>query len=331
MTIIEISASLRLRGLPWELAEVFVRENTFENPEYAKRQRMDLWAEKVPPLIKLFQRERDSLVLPRGYFPRVVSALRNAGVRFEVTDHTVCPLAKFSAPLGELYPYQKQALNDLLRWDTGVLEAPPGSGKTNMLLSAIPRLQTNTLILVHTKELQRQTVERVGTWLGIEAGVIGGGHREKIQPITVAMIQTLAKRNLKESGIADYFGAVMVDEAHHSPATTWARVLEQLPAKFKCGFTATAWRKDQLHFLLWRLIGNKVKVPRQVVEAEGRIVRPDVEVVQTNYYYPPPRCCRVDKYDYRLGSGSRAQSTNRAGSEASGEGGQSSLDPDRQN
>ncbi len=155
-----------------------------------------------------------------------------------------------------------------------------------MLLSSIPRLKTNTLIVVHTTELLHQTVERTKSWLGIEPGILGAGEKT-IRPLTVAMIQTLAKRDLKESGIADYFGAVLVDEAHHSPATTWARILEQLPARFKFGFTATAWRKDKLHFLMWRLIGNKnAKVTRQVVEAAGRMIWPDVEAVHTNYHYP---------------------------------------------
>ncbi|MDA2934294.1 hypothetical protein MYX82_08115 [Acidobacteria bacterium AH-259-D05] len=39
-----------------------------------------------------------------------------------------------------------------------------------------------------------------------------------------------------------------------------------ISAKYKYGFTATAWRKDKLQFLMWRLIGNRnAKVTRQVV------------------------------------------------------------------
>ncbi len=155
-----------------------------------------------------------------------------------------------------------------------------------MLLSSIPRLKTNTLILVHTTELLNQTMERVRSWLGIEPGVIGGG-KEDIRPVTVGMIQTLAKRNLQENGVADYFGAVLVDECHHSPAATWARILSALPARYKYGFTATGWRKDGLQFLMWRLIGPKsAQVTRQEVAAAGRIIWPDIEVVPTDYFYP---------------------------------------------
>ena len=256
MTTIEISAHLRLRNLPWQLAETFIKENQFRNPKFAKNERMGFWNGKERPWIKLYRQGRDSLILPRGYFPAVITALRAEGVRFQIVDQTVCPAAEVPSPKGQLYPFQRQALEDLLRYPTGVLEAPTGSGKTNILMSAIPRLNTNALILVHTTELLNQTMERVESWLGIEPGVIGGG-KENIQPVTVAMIQTLAKRDLKESGIADYFGAIIIDECHHSPAMTWAKILQQLPAKYKYGFTATAWRKDGLRLLMWRLIGNK--------------------------------------------------------------------------
>jgi len=286
MTIIEISSHLRLWHLPHRLAETFIKENQFRNPKFAKNQRMGFWNGKERPWIRLYRQERDSLILPRGYFPAVITALRAEGVRFEVTDRTICPTAGVPYPKGQLYPFQAQALEDLLRYPTGIMESPTGSGKTVVLLSVIHRLKTHALILVHTRELLNQTMERVESWLGIEPGVIGGG-KENIRPVTVAMIQTLARRDLKESGIADYFGAVLVDEAHHSPATTWAKILQQLPAKYKYGFTATAWRKDGLRFLMWRLIGNKnARVTRQMVEAEGRMVWPDVEVVHTDYRYP---------------------------------------------
>ena len=68
---------------------------------------------------------------------------------------------------------------------------------------------------------------------------------------------------------------------------TWAKILQQLPAKFKFGFSATPWRKDELHFLMWRLLGNKnACVSRKVVEAAGRMVWPEVEIVHTDYRYP---------------------------------------------
>lgn len=286
MITIEISASLRLRNLPDYLTDQFIEENSFRNPKYDQLQRMGKWTGNTDPWIQLFRQKQDSLILPRGYFPVVIRALRAESTRFEVVDQTICPPAQFSPPGGQLWPFQVKALDDLLRFPTGILESPTGSGKTVVLLSAIPRLKTNALILVHTTELLNQTAERVQSWLGIKPGVIGGG-KEDIRPVTVAMIQTLARRDLEGSRLASYFGAVLVDECHHSPATTWARILEQLPAKYRYGFSASCWRKDGLGFLMTRLIGSKTAtVTRQEAETAGKIVRPDVEVVPTDYFYP---------------------------------------------
>ena len=285
MTVqIEVAAGVKLQNLPAHVKQHFINENTFDNPAYAKTKKLGLWTGNIERFIRLHEAEGDALMLPRGYFRKVLERLKEEGIPFAFTDRTVCPPATFTNGGGELYPFQATGLEKLLKAHTGVLEAPTGSGKTNILLSAVPRLQTNTLIIVHTGELLRQTMERARTWLDIEPGIFGAG-KKKIKPLTVAMIQTLAKRDLAE--IADYFGAVMIDECHHSPAVTWARVLQELPAKYKYGFTATAWRKDKLEFLMWRLISDRhSKVPKSEVVEAGKMVLPEIQVVTTDYWHP---------------------------------------------
>jgi superfamily II DNA or RNA helicase len=150
-------------------------------------------------------------------------------------------------------------------------------------LSAIPRLGTTTLILTHTAGLQAQTIQRCRDWLGVDPGRIGGG-QWYVRPITVATIQTLARRGCET--IADYFGAVLIDEAHHAPALTWAAVANGLTARYKYGFTATAWRKDGLDSLMWQTIGPVVaRVQQADVVAAGTILEPDIEVVKTAFAF----------------------------------------------
>jgi len=112
------------------------------------------------------------------------------------------------------------------------------------------------------------------------------GSKFELRPVTIAMVQTLARRDLLECGVTDYFGAVIVDEAHHSPATTWAEVLGQMPARYRYGLTATAWRKDGLGFLISRMIGPKTAtISRAELEVAGRIVWPEIVTVSTDFYY----------------------------------------------
>ncbi len=286
MIQIAVGPQLRIGGLPSDIERLFIRENSFANPKRETLERLGKWTGNEPRTIDLWAREGGWLILPRGFFPALIHGLKRATLPYAVEDCTVCPpVSEQLTVKGNLYPYQERALSDLLRWPTGVLEAPTGSGKTNILLSAVARLGTPALICVHTTELLNQTCDRVRSWLEVEPGVIAGS-RAVFSPVTVGMIQTLARRNLEAEGVTEYFGAVLVDEAHHSPAMTWARILEQMPARYKYGFTATAWRKDGMQFLMWRLIGSKsAKIAQFEVRDAGKIVWPDIETVLTDYYF----------------------------------------------
>lgn len=64
--------------------------------------------------------------------------------------------------------------------------------------------------------------------------------------ILVANIQQLTSKSGKwlEKFGPDYFSMVLVDEAHHSPATTWQKTLSRFPAAKVASFTATPLRSD---------------------------------------------------------------------------------------
>lgn len=280
---ITVGAEVLVTGLPLRIEDELIAANTFANPEYGRRERLGLRIADTPRNIELWKATNAGLVVPRGTLPIIIRLCRDHGIDFEIEDQTVHPSLDVALSPGELYPYQQRALDELLRFSTGMLEAPTGSGKTNILLSAIPRLNTTTLIIVHTVELFKQTRERCRQWLGIEPGALGAGKWE-LKPISVAMVQTLARRDV--DAIADYFGAILVDECHHSPARTWARLLNRLPARYKFGFTATAFRKDGLGRLMFRTIGNiTAKVSKAEVEAAGKMIVPEIETVQTDFYF----------------------------------------------
>ncbi len=280
---IEIGAELTITGLPTPAAAELIAENTFPNPEFDRRRRLGLWTGNTDKTIVLYRCTPGGLVVPRGTFPLVIATCRTHNLPYRIEDHTVAPLLALDLRPGTLFDCQAHALEDLLRWPTGLLEAPPGSGKTNVGLSLIPRLGVRTLILTHTGELFAQTRQRCREWLGIEAGALGAGQWD-LRPISVALIQTLARRDLE--AIAGYFGCVLVDEVHHAPSHTWSAILNALPARYKYGLTATAWRKDGLQCLMWRTIGNvTAKITRAEVQRAGKIVVPAVETVGTWFMY----------------------------------------------
>jgi len=285
---ITIRSNLTLAQVPEILKKQFIDENTFDNPEYRMRKALGKWLKGTPEKIRLYSFNDDTqeMNLPRGYLPAVIAISRRNDIVFHIQDNTLEPWANFGLEVnGALEAYQQEALDNLLHYPCGTLVGPPGCGKTNILLSAIPELKTRALIIVHTKELLAQTVQRCKDWLGVTPGVIGGG---KWQPedITVGMIQTLARRDLPGMDITGYFGAILTDEGHHVAAKTWSSVLEQFPARYKYAFTATPQRKDGYSFLIWRFTGGKTAEIKQeeVIEA-GRIVWPKFMFRGTKFKY----------------------------------------------
>ena len=283
---ITITSNLTLAQVPEVLKKQFIEENTFENPEWRVRKALGKWLKGTPEKLRLyaFNDDTQEMQLPRGYLPAVIAISRRNDIVFHIQDDTLEPWANFGLEVnGELEGYQEDALENLLHYPCGTLVGPPGCGKTNILLSAIPQLKTRAMIIVHTKELFAQTIQRCKDWLGVTPGMIGSGKWE-IREITVAMIQTLARRDLSE--ITGYFGAILTDEGHHVAAKTWSGVLEQFPARYKYAFTATPQRKDGYTFLIWRFTGGKTaEIQQQDVIDAGRTVLPHFMFRGTNFKY----------------------------------------------
>ena len=278
-----------VHGLPDSLSDAVCSENSFPNPQIEVLTRLGKWTGGTPTHIHLWRKSGDWLALPRGYYGDLLDKLHGWGVTTAVTDSTVCPALSIPRlkPVGMLFDYQVGALSDLRSSRYGVMEAPTGSGKTNILLTLTADIGVPTLIIVHTSELLKQTVQRCKDWLGYTPGIIGGG-KNKVEDITVGMIQTLSRFDIdKDHPLYNRFGCVILDEAHHGPANTYIDVFRRLPYRYKYGFTATAWRKDKMEKMLFRLIGPiTAKVHHQDVADAGRIVWPEVRFIDTDYYYP---------------------------------------------
>ncbi len=270
--------------VPFELKDKIYRDLTFDNPKFSKTREMGFRTVGIPENIRLITYDGSDLLLPIGYYPRLVAHLRAADIRFQVNDQRVAPpIGGTMTVRGQLYGYQEKALADLLRFPTGVLEGVTGCGKTNILLSAAARLGTRALILVHSKELLAQMAERCRTWLDYDPGVVGAG-QERVKAVTVGMIQTLSRRDLGRLGRS--FGAVLTDEVHHIAAETWIKVVESFHSRYKYGFSGTAWRKDGLTPLIYMTTGYKTAtITREECQNAGKIVPAKVEVLETSYFY----------------------------------------------
>lgn len=118
-----------------------------------------------------------------------------------------------------------------------------GGGKTicfSYICQSAAAKGKRVLIVAHRAELISQASEKISS-LGITHGIIAPKFTKAYHsPVQVASVQTLIGR-LDEVPAPDL---IIIDEAHHAPAGSWAKVLEAYPRARVLGVTATPVRTD---------------------------------------------------------------------------------------
>jgi superfamily II DNA or RNA helicase len=185
-----------------------------------------------------------------------------------------------------LRSYQREAVAAMQRRVQGTILSPCGSGKTQMGVAAIATIQQPALILVHTHDLAEQWRERIAMVIGQTTGIIAGGE-SRLEPITVATVQTLSRMEpaaLEELG--QRFGCVVLDECHHLPCNTFRYVIAHLPGKYRFGLTATPEREDGLTPLLELCIGPRLfEIDQDRLVELGYLERPEVRFLESRFSF----------------------------------------------
>ena len=195
--IITIKENLRLKNVPPQLMQMLVEKLQFLNPKWLENERMGRWNRGTPRVLKFYDKVGAAgLWIPRGYIRHLINMCRRQDVPFRIDDQRrkVKPV-NFTFN-GRLKHFQKTAVDQMLAKDFGTLSSATGSGKTVMALYIIARRKQPALVIVHTKDLAAQWVERIEAFLGIAqeaVGFIGGGKKTIGDKITVALVQSPAR------------------------------------------------------------------------------------------------------------------------------------------
>ena len=153
------------------------------------------------------------------------------------------------ANIQSLRPYQQAARDSIhAQWEQGrlrtLLVLPTGTGKTIVFASVAAdqvRAGDRVLILAHRGELLEQAADKLQRSTGLVSAV------EKAEStclnswfrVVVGSVQTLQRSARLERFPRDYFGTIIIDEAHHAITDGYRRILDYFESAKVLGVTAT--------------------------------------------------------------------------------------------
>jgi superfamily II DNA or RNA helicase len=251
----------------------------FSNPEFYRAQKMRLPTWNKPRILCCYEYFPEYIGLPVGCLDGLKEILGHYHIKPEIQDKQ-----NYGAPAafefqGELREDQKKAVEKILAHTTGILSASTAFGKTIAALWILSQRKTNTLILVHRKQLLDQWAERINQFLGIpknEIGCFSGSKKKRTGIIDIAVMQSVVKKDAVVDWIKDY-GQIIVDECHHISASSFERVIRKCPAHYRLGLSATVVRKDGQHPIVLMNLGDvRFYNKRQDVNTFNQIVFPRI-------------------------------------------------------
>ena len=276
----------KLKLLPNEISYL-KRLASFTNPEFYEKQRLRLPIYKTPRIISCFEEDERFLILPRGCMDKIRTICEKSNVKLIIKDNRELGVKTDYNFVETLNKKQEKVMNELLKYDTGVLCATTGFGKTVIAAKIITKLKVNALVLVNRNNLLEQWKERLSYFLDInkkEIGQIGASKENLNGKLDIASVQSLAKKENMEDLVKNY-GLVIVDECHHVAAYGFEQVMKAIRSKYVYGLTATPTRKDGLHKIIYMQCGDiRVRVANRELK-QNREMEHIVIVKNTGYKF----------------------------------------------
>ena len=175
-------------------------------------------------------------------------------------------------PTGGLYNAQLGAIHGIASHFTvheqpALVTMPTGSGKTAVLMMTPFILRsTRVLVITPSRMVREQIAEDFGGLVTLRrAGAIPGAVRSpRVREVKTRIESANEWEALRDFEVVistpnctsptypqipvpppDLFDLVLIDEAHHSSARTWAELIDAIPSSKKVLFTATPFRRDR--------------------------------------------------------------------------------------
>lgn len=169
----------------------------------------------------------------------------------------------------------------------GMTQAPTGSGKTNMFSFLIGKLNLITFIVEPTTDLAAQTFERLTSIMQLPKESIGiyTSKSKSLYPISIVTWQTLQNQTTYQKFLDYGFNILIIDEAHRASAEELGKIIDEYPARYKFGFSASPFHTklantEKMNALLGDVF---FKIDIERLYKEKHLVRPHICVINTGH------------------------------------------------
>lgn len=190
-------------------------------------------------------------------FEQFIEAYTNVYIKNKVIQRQKEIAKQAEVPSLEVYRLQPNSMqvgfiNNLRKIyeadeDKALLISATGTGKTYASAFAARELEfKKVLFLVHRNQIAKQALKSYRKVFDgkVSMGMVTGKYQDYDADFVFATVQTLSKEDTLSRYEREHWDLIIIDEAHHSSADSYKRIMDYFTPKLWLGMTATPDKRD---------------------------------------------------------------------------------------
>lgn len=221
-----------------------------------------------------------------GCLRKIIQILQREQISYKISYSEVTEPNPDWEFTGTYRPMQENLVEMALAMKHGVLEAPPGLGKTVIMAAIVARAGVPGIIVVQQGEPFQKAVATLRELTNVPVAELRGGDSMPTKKgINVMMIQTwLAAKKSNNKRIlkaVEDAKIILVDEMHNSGADTYLQMFTtNLSAEYIIGVSATPFRNDNRGNIMTAFMGDVIEKVTYGDAIENDVLLPIIGIVQ---------------------------------------------------
>lgn len=244
--------------------------------------------------IRLFNRFQNSF--PSGLYGLVRRGVIRTGFDLDLVDQRAVPVQRDpAADLSWLRWYQTEAVDTAFEETRGIIQAPTGSGKGEIVVALAKAAPCLWLFLVHRKGLVDDIAERYERRTGTPAVHYSTDMQIPQTGFVVSTFQSFVAALRKSEPVAERLmfrvGGIIVDECHIQAADSFYKITMNTPnAYYRFGLSGTPLaRGDRRSVKAVAALGPVIyRIKASTLIEEGVLAVPDITMIPVEQYSTKP-------------------------------------------